>query len=265
MRYCLCFILLFLTACSQNSTSNRYPIKQDRAPSSVPNLNHVKNATPKAESHSRYGNKNYKVLGKHYKVYRDINHFTQEGYASWYGAKFHGHKTSNGEIYDMYKMTAAHTSLPIPSYVKVTNKNNGRSVIVRINDRGPFHSGRIIDLSYVAAYKLDMLKTGTAPVKIELINPKTTPANLNQSNTKPAIKTGKYYVQVITLSHAKKAAQKAQYFRHNYNTQVRIKHSERSKFYRIQLGPFQTKTMAQKIQSQIRRKEGSKAFVLIEN
>ncbi|HAH03554.1 MAG TPA: septal ring lytic transglycosylase RlpA, partial [Vibrio sp.] len=95
--------------------------------------------------------------------------FTEKGKASWYGKKFHGHLTSNGEIYDMYSMSAAHKTLPIPSYVKVTNTDNNKTTIVRINDRGPFHEGRIIDLSYAAAYKLDVLRTGTANVEIEVI------------------------------------------------------------------------------------------------
>jgi rare lipoprotein A len=97
--------------------------------------------------------------------------YTDTGKASWYGKKFHGHKTSNGERYDMYKMSAAHRSLPLPSYVRVTNLSNGRSGIVRVNDRGPFHSERIMDLSYAAAVKLDMIRSGTAQIRIEVIDP----------------------------------------------------------------------------------------------
>ena len=100
---------------------------------------------------------------------KTAENFSQTGIASWYGRKFHGHLTSNGEIYDMYAMSAAHKNLPLPTYVKVVNNSNGRTVIVRVNDRGPFHQSRIIDLSYSAAYKLDMLKTGTAHVTITAI------------------------------------------------------------------------------------------------
>ena len=100
---------------------------------------------------------------------KDAEGFTQEGIASWYGMKFHGHDTSNGETFDVYKMTAAHKTLPLPSYVKVTRKDTGQSVIVRVNDRGPFHEGRIIDLSYAAAVKLNIHNDGTAPVKIEVL------------------------------------------------------------------------------------------------
>ena len=100
---------------------------------------------------------------------KDAEGFTQEGIASWYGMKFHGHDTSNGETFDVYKMTAAHKTLPLPSYVKVTRKDTGQSVIVRVNDRGPFHEGRIIDLSYAAAVKLNIHNDGTAPVRIEVL------------------------------------------------------------------------------------------------
>ncbi len=109
-------------------------------------------------------------VAKTISVLKSANNFKQTGIASWYGKKFHGHLTSNGEIYDMYSMTAAHKNLPLPTYVKVTNHLNKKSVIVRVNDRGPFHENRIIDLSYSAAFKLDMLKKGTAIVTIEAIN-----------------------------------------------------------------------------------------------
>jgi rare lipoprotein A len=110
-------------------------------------------------------------MGKSYRPLTSVQPFKQRGLASWYGKRFHGQKTSSGEPYDMYKMTAAHPTLPIPSYVRVTRVSNGKSVIVRVNDRGPFHSNRIIDLSYVAAYKLGYLQSGQAEVSIEAIVP----------------------------------------------------------------------------------------------
>ncbi|MCK5898180.1 MAG: septal ring lytic transglycosylase RlpA family protein [Methylococcales bacterium] len=112
----------------------------------------------------------YKLLGKHYKVLPFSHNFTQTGVASWYGDAFQGKKTANGEIYDMYAMTAAHKTLPIPSYVNVSNLKNARSVIVRINDRGPYHQNRIIDLSYAAAKKIGLYQRGTGKVKITAIN-----------------------------------------------------------------------------------------------
>ena len=118
---------------------------------------------PRKEARSRYGNGPvYEVLGKNYRVMNSSYGYQETGVASWYGKKFHGRKTSNGEIYNMYAMTAAHKTLPIPVYVRVKNLSNGRSVVVKVNDRGPFIGGRIIDLSYAAAQKLDIIGTGTA-------------------------------------------------------------------------------------------------------
>lgn len=132
----------------------------------------IPDAVPKVEPITRAGNKSpYTVFGKTYFVMANSDNFSQTGTASWYGSKFHGRKTSNGEIYNMYAMTAAHKSLPIPSYVRVTNLENKRSIIVRVNDRGPFHGPRIIDLSYVAALKLGYADKGTAKVLVEVIDP----------------------------------------------------------------------------------------------
>jgi rare lipoprotein A len=127
---------------------------------------------PVVEPFSRSGNKSYKVFGKTYTPITDTDTpFKQRGMASWYGKKFHGHKTSSGELYDMYKITAAHPTLPIPSYARVTNLANNRQIIVRINDRGPFHSGRIIDLSYTAALKLGYLGKGSSLMEVERLLP----------------------------------------------------------------------------------------------
>jgi len=166
-------MLALISGCSSKS-GGRYSIKNDHGPASPVDVSHVPDAVPKVEPRSRGGNKSpYVVLGKTYYVMKDANGYREEGGASWYGKKFHGHLTSNGEVYDMYEMTAAHKSLPIPSYVKVTNLANNRQVIVRVNDRGPFHKGRIIDLSYAAASKLGMLSHGTARVRVEAINPRS--------------------------------------------------------------------------------------------
>lgn len=154
------------------TAGGRYSIKNDHGPGKHIDLSHVPDAVPKIEPKSRGGNKSsYTVWGKRYYVMDSNAGYKERGEASWYGKKFHGHKTSNGETYDMYAMSAAHKSLPLPSYVKVTNLDNGRSVVVRVNDRGPFHGFRLIDMSYAAAYKLDMLRTGTARVEIEVITP----------------------------------------------------------------------------------------------
>ena len=130
-------------------------------------------ALPKAEPKSRYGNMDsYVVLGKRYYTKRSSRNHVERGQASWYGKKFHGRKTSSGERYDMHRMTAAHKSLPLPTYVLVTNLENGRSAVVKVNDRGPFAGNRIIDLSYAAAQRLDMVNAGTAHVEVRSIDPR---------------------------------------------------------------------------------------------
>ena len=130
----------------------------------------VRGATPKYEPVSRGGNKDYTVLGQNFMVWTGCNSYQEVGTASWYGPGFHGNKTSNGEVYNQKGYTAAHKNLPLPSFVKVSNLENGKTVIVRVNDRGPFHGSRIIDLSEGAAKAIDMTKKGTAKVKLELID-----------------------------------------------------------------------------------------------
>jgi rare lipoprotein A len=130
-------------------------------------------AVPKVEPKSKYGNPaSYVVFGKRYKTKTSSAGHVERGVASWYGKKFHGRKTSSGERYDMYAMTAAHKSLPLPTYAKVTNLENGRTAVVRINDRGPFHGDRVIDLSYTAARKLGVVSKGTAVVEVRAIDPR---------------------------------------------------------------------------------------------
>nr|VFK02139.1 MAG: rare lipoprotein A [Candidatus Kentron sp. H]VFK02511.1 MAG: rare lipoprotein A [Candidatus Kentron sp. H]VFK05458.1 MAG: rare lipoprotein A [Candidatus Kentron sp. H] len=134
--------------------------------------NNIQNAVPRVESRSQYGNSPfYTVYGKRYHVLLSSTGYVRRGIASWYGRKFHGKRTSSGETYDMYAMTAAHRSLPLPTYVRVTNLENKRQAIVRVNDRGPFHTNRIIDLSYAAAVKLGIARKGTVHVEIHAIDP----------------------------------------------------------------------------------------------
>lgn len=136
-----------------------------------PGLELTLDAEPKIEPYSKSGNKPYVVFGKTYTPITEDVPFSERGTGSWYGKKFHGQKTSSGELYDMYKMTAAHPTLPIPSYARITNLSNGRQVIVKINDRGPFHTNRIVDLSYTAALKLDYLGRGSSELLLERLLP----------------------------------------------------------------------------------------------
>ena len=152
-------------------TVSRYPNAHDGAPVKSIGPEDVADAVPRADPILSAGNKSpYTVNGVSYTVLQDYGSYREQGLASWYGTKFDGHKTSNGEIFDLYAASAAHKTLPIPSYAKVTNLDNGRQVIVRVNDRGPFHSDRIIDLSYGAAVKLGYMEKGTARVEVQVVD-----------------------------------------------------------------------------------------------
>jgi rare lipoprotein A len=137
-----------------------------------PNLGAIPDAVPRAEPLHPAANRRYVVFGREYVPRTDLVTHRERGFASWYGRKFHGRPTSSGERYDMYAMTAAHPTLPIPSYVRVTNVRNGRSVVLRVNDRGPFLNQRVIDLTYTAAWKLGYVDTGSAEVELELLAPR---------------------------------------------------------------------------------------------
>lgn len=155
-----------------NTSGGRYAMSGDAYPLEPPDVTKVPDAEPRIEQPSAGGNRStYEVWGKTYHVLPDATGYEKRGTASWYGEKFHGYATSNGEIYDMYKMSAAHRSLPLPTFARVTSLDSGQSVIVRVNDRGPFHSDREIDLSYAAAARLGFLDHGTGSVKVEAINP----------------------------------------------------------------------------------------------
>jgi rare lipoprotein A len=164
----LIVVVTSLSACSVNNS--RYSQKQDSAPEYHYGEIELVDATPRYELYATANFRPYTVLGKYYTPMLSARGFEEYGQASWYGQKFHGHLTSNGEIYDMFSMTAAHKTLPLPSFVKVTNLDNQKVTIVRVNDRGPFHPGRVIDLSYAAAKKLDVLSTGVANVKVEVVH-----------------------------------------------------------------------------------------------
>lgn len=147
------------------------PHIQDSAPDAIPDIDAIPEPEVRDEPRSRVGNRSYAVLGKRYQIRDSAEGYVEEGMASYYGKKFHGRLTSNHEVYDMYAFSAAHKSLPLPSYVRVTNMANGKSVVVRVNDRGPFHAGRVIDLSYAAATKLGFTKEGTARVEVRALTP----------------------------------------------------------------------------------------------
>jgi len=231
---CIVYLLLILlSACSNNY--GRYQQSHDSTPTRLPHASELHDAIPRIEAKSRGGNKNnYEVRGKRYKVLDSADNFSQKGIASWYGKKFHGHLTSNGEIYNMYGMSAAHKNLPLPTYLQVTNLDNDKTVIVRVNDRGPFHQNRIIDLSYSAAFKLDMLKTGTANVLIEAITekPKKAPLTLSRVQDNQI----KQYIQVFATSSLQLANKTASAISSLY--QLPAQANKANGVYRVQVGPI---------------------------
>jgi len=175
---CLIFFAALIAILCLSGCSTPKPKKKDGPPKHIPaHLLKIPDAIPRVEPLSRYGNRFgktniYTALKKRYRVMSTSRGYRARGTASWYGTQFHGRKTSNGERYDMFAMTAAHPTLPLPTYAKVTNLHNGKSVIVKINDRGPFHANRLIDLSYVAAAKLGILGRGTGQVEVVSIDPR---------------------------------------------------------------------------------------------
>ncbi|SHH23882.1 septal ring lytic transglycosylase RlpA family protein [Pollutimonas bauzanensis] len=179
----LCLGLAILAGCSTTHKAGGgrggggYYLDDGPGSNIPPDIDAIPDAVPRMESHSPSNFRPYFVFGKRYEPVSDEKPYRQQGTASWYGRKFHGKKTANGETYDMYAMSAAHPTLPIPSYARVTHAGSGKSVIVRINDRGPFHSSRIIDLSYVAAAKLGLVGPGSGQVIVEAITNEDIRAN----------------------------------------------------------------------------------------
>ncbi len=243
-RLAICLLLtLFLAGCGSSAKKKAGGgyYQDDGPPKSTFDLAKVKNAVPHAESPSETGNKPYVVFGRRYVPLKSSKGFRQKGTASWYGKKFHGKRTSSGETYDMYKMTAAHTVLPIPSYVQVTNLKNGRSVVVRVNDRGPFKHDRVMDLSYAAALKLDVVKSGTAEVQIVAIGKKSSTSTTQTIETRQSTSgEAVLFIQLGAFSNRDAA----------YNLQKRLRgagyrDAKVSKFtqsqielYRVRIGPL---------------------------
>lgn len=225
-------VSLNLTACS-NITE-----QADRAPSKPRDVTNVPNAIPKDEPRSKYGNPaSYKVLGKRYYTLTTSQGYHQKGIASWYGSKFHGRRTSSGETYDMYAMTAAHKTLPLPTYVEVTNLNNGRQVIVKVNDRGPFHENRLIDLSYSAAKQLGIISQGTGMVDIRVITAGKQPVNTATSTQPPTIDAPVgLYLQVGAFSTSASAEQFKTKVQSQVDETVLVKSD--GKLYRVRVGPL---------------------------
>ena len=242
-------LLLALSACS-----SRYQHKNDFTPPEHPDPTSVAEPTPKQEPMAVMGNgPTYKVLGKQYTVMDNPTVFNQSGIASWYGMKFHGHATSSGEIYDVYQYTAAHKTLPLPSYVRVTRTDNGKSVVVRVNDRGPFHEGRVIDLSYIAAMKIGLDKDGTAPVKVELLMP---PGNEKVR-----------WVQVYALSDKERANQQVADLQQSlkplaWPVELHSEMQNQKMLHKVRIGPVPDGTDLQQVLQRLREMGINKPVIL---
>lgn len=250
----------------------------------------IPDAIPHAEALLARANRPYSALGTSYTPITTYVPYKQSGIASWYGKRYHGQKTSSGEVYDMYGMTGAHTTLPLPSYVRVTNPENGRSVIVRINDRGPFHSDRLIDLSYAAAYKLRLQEKGSGKVEVEAIDTRVdthqnvtlkesaTPANSASAipvagpssvpAPAPATPTSGSYVQVGAFKYQGNADRLCDKLQQQNLTQsgdsgnVDVASWYNAGIYHVRLGPYASRADAEKAASEIKQTLGAKTIVI---
>ncbi|NRQ43684.1 septal ring lytic transglycosylase RlpA family protein [Rheinheimera sp. YQF-2] len=237
---------LILTIGCSAPNAGRYSQAKDSIPQRLPTLLEMTDPVPQAERLSSGGNKPYSLFGQYYTPLVQATEHREAGIASWYGNKFHGHLTSNGETYNMFAMTAAHKTLPLPSYVKVTNLDNQKTAIVRVNDRGPFHRDRIIDLSYSAASKLGMLQQGTARVQLELLQ---SPAMLAQTGTQTDT-AEQCYIQVLASSDSNRLNQLQQQILQQQALPSEIKSG--SGIFRLLVGPTASKQQAQQWLQQLK-------------
>ncbi len=226
---------------------------------------------PKLEPLNRYTGRPYAVFGRTYTPFTQLTPYKMRGLASWYGKRYHGQKTSSGEVYDMYGLTAAHTLLPLPSYARVTNVSNGRSVVVRVNDRGPFHQDRLIDLSYAAAHRLGLIGQGSGMVEVEAIIPGTGDARTEvTAAAEPApvpsplaTGSGGIFVQLGAFSVAENAEAFLRKLRMDLTwlaDSMQVYHVDGS--YKVHAGPYKARDEAELAAERVRKELGFKAFVL---
>ena len=235
------------------------PEEADRAPvSTPPNLERLPNPAVRNEPRSATGNNTYTEAGRTFHILPTAQGYDRIGTASWYGTKFHGRRTSSGETYDMFKLTAAHPTLPIPVYARVQNLENGRSTIVRINDRGPFRGGRFIDLSYAAAVKLDMLERGTARVRVTVVgNPAGKPAEDPQADPGIAAeadhRVDRYFLEAGAFEEPDLAFSLSDDLRRSIAADIAgdiyVVQTRDDPRYRVRIGPFADRTKATRLQA----------------
>jgi rare lipoprotein A len=271
-------LVAFLAGCAGVDTRSARPTStvskkggyyKDDGPGDNPpaDLAAIPDAVPRSEPLHRGASKPYTALGRDYVPMTDARGFREQGMASWYGRRYHGRPTSSGEPYDMYAMTAAHPTLPIPSYVRVSNPANGRSVVVRVNDRGPFHAGRIIDLSYTAAWKLDILK-GVTPVEVVAIDPAAPsipPATVVTTPlpaVAPAPAAGSaLYLQLAAFGNPEGALQFAERVQMRLGEALPgVQRLESGPLIKVQAGPFADLAQADQAAQAIEREFGLRPF-----
>ncbi|MBV9575820.1 MAG: septal ring lytic transglycosylase RlpA family protein [Gammaproteobacteria bacterium] len=238
--FILLLFTLLLSSCSHIA-------RHDGPPNFYVDETKIPDAVPKPEPLAKYGNMpSYVVFGKRYYTMRSSRHYEAVGTASWYGTQFHTHRTSSGEVYNMLGMTAAHKTLPLPTYVAVTNLKNGRQVIVKVNDRGPFESNRLIDLSYVAAKKLRMLGHGTTQVRVEAIDPYLYAQNHSSWPIFAASKPNHASPHVEKLLRQNTPIAKVTHYRHTHF--IALKSETPHQVIYLQVGAFRNKLRAEKLQ-----------------
>ena len=229
------------------------------------NLDKIPDAEPKYEALSKRASRPYVAFDKKYIPMKKIIPFEEEGYASWYGKRYHGRKTSIGETYDMYQMTGAHKTLPLPCYIKVTNLKNKRSVIIRVNDRGPFVDQRIVDLSYAAAHRLDIIKNGSELVKIEMVNPSLAKKNLvephQDASASDSIKS--FYIQAGAFSSEENASYLINRLsKIKFKKSLSIKKLNKNSLHLVAIGPYASKEIAEEALIDIAKRIQLNSFII---
>lgn len=264
--YGLLALFLVLAGCS--STSSRYSYQHDSAPDQDIDVSQIPDATPRHEPRSKYGNPDsYVVHGRRYHVMNDGQGYVERGIASWYGKKFHGHRTSSGEPYNMYAMTAAHTRLPLPSYVQVTNLQNQRTVVVRVNDRGPFHPNRIIDLSYAAAKKLGITAKGTAMVEVRTIGAEKNLTVATSTSNDHSLQQAEFqlYLQVGAFVSRSNAERLQQQLRTRYaQLNVNAGYNAENNVYRVRIGPLASVAEADRLAEALSREGFATPHIVVD-
>jgi rare lipoprotein A len=240
---------------SKNSSGGYY--LDDGPHKNIPqDLNKIPNAVPKKETLSRTANRPYLVFEKKYTPMTKLEIYSETGYASWYGKKYHGNKTSIGEVYDMYQMTGAHKTLPLPCFVKVTNLINQKSVIIRVNDRGPFIKNRVIDLSYAAAHRLEIIEKGSELVKVEVIRP--------LANSAPYKSLNAFYIQAGAFSDQGNAVKFLSRITKNKVKKRSNKIIKKGSLYSVMIGPYTSRNKADEISKFLSEEFSLNPFIIMD-